>query len=141
MIIDNISCTEIKPSPIHGLGLFATKAFGPGVELCRLDGQLMPYAVLVSSDLHQIVDPSTLEWNALPDDIVLLRPVRTKYSFINHSFTPNCMLMGSPPILWTYSEIAPGEELLLDYTKERLPSAYLSGHGASYLLRTANAFA
>lgn len=134
-MIDNILATDIKPSPIHGRGLFAAKAIPAGTLLCQLDGQLIRYADLLESELHTLMDPALLEWNALPDDFILLRPIRTKYSFINHAFEANCLLLGCPPSLWTQNDIAAGEELVLDYTKERLPKAYLAGHGATYLIR------
>lgn len=132
-IIDNIRNTKIAPSSIHGFGLFATQEIRPGSKLCDLDGQYMRYSQLVASWLYTQNDHPFLEWNALPKDMVLFRPLRTKYSFINHAKQPNCKIIGNPPQLWSISPIATGEELLLNYADEKLPKAYLSGHGSTFL--------
>ncbi len=137
-VLDTISNTRIAPSPIHGLGLWASVAMAPHTTLCALDGQLMDYAFY-----EQLVagrsDLPFIEWNALPGDRLLVRFVRTKYSFINHSREPNCEVLAHSPASWgflqlrTCKPIPSGGELLLDYRKEPLPSGYLAGHGSTYL--------
>jgi SET domain-containing protein len=135
---DNIKNTEILPSQIHGHGLFATKDILSGELLSKLDGQIVDYATFekmkAELDLDEKAESALfMEWNGLPDDMLLVRMFRTKYSYINHSVTPNCKLLGSPPQVWSCCAIIKGEELTLDYRDEPLPGAYLTGHGASYL--------
>ncbi len=126
MIIDNIRNTEIAPSNVHGHGLFCTKDIPPHTVLCELDGQVIPAAVNAGDTL-------AYEWNALPHELLLVRPVRTKYSYINHSRVPNVEIQYTPIRVVSLRQIKQGEELFLDYRKEPLPKAYLSGHGADYL--------
>lgn len=138
LVIDNISHTEIKLSELHGLGLFAERKLSAGTKLATLDGQVVEYDFyyLVKDKLN--IDPTAdnyvfMEWNSLPNKKLLARMFRTKYSYINHSRTPNCKLLGNPPELWTYQDIEIGEELTLDYRDEPLPDNYLTGHGSTYL--------
>lgn len=137
-VLDNIPDTAILPSALHGLGLFATAPIPASTRLCALDGQVVSYemyhALMDRLDLsHSARDYLFMEWNALPGGMLLARMFRTKYGYINHSRIPNTRLAGNPPELWTMQDIAPGEEILLDYRGEALPSAYLHGHGAQYL--------
>jgi hypothetical protein len=49
---------ELKPSPIHGMGLFATRNFEPGETVCpgRLDGKRTPGGRFINhSALHNII--------------------------------------------------------------------------------------
>jgi len=75
------------------------------------------------------------EWNALTPDVLLVRPLRTKYSFINHSRVPNCKIVNVANRLQvrTMADIPCSEELTLDYRLEPLPPEYESGPGAKYL--------
>ena len=125
-VIDNIRKTEIAKSPIHGYGLFATEPIEAEEILGYLDGQKVPAKIHRKYDL-------CYEWNALDDSMYLLRPYRTKYSYINHSRTPNLLLEYSPLRVVATKDIPPGEELTLDYRKEPLPQEYLQGHGRTYL--------
>lgn len=135
---DNIENTKISFSTIHGYGLFATKLISSGSLLSKLDGQIVDFEtfekIKVDLGLKKEAEASLfMEWNGLPKDKLLVRMFRTKYSYINHSISPNCKLIGSPPQLWSCNNINAGEELTLDYRDEPLPKAYLSGHGSSYL--------
>lgn len=128
-VIDNIQCTFIAVSAIHGDGLFSETAMAAGHVLANLDGQVVPWAV------HERLNLVS-EWNALPNNRLLVRPYKTKYYFINHSRTPNTEILrsGTRQVqVVALRDIAAGEELTLDYRKEPLPESYLSGHGATYL--------
>lgn len=137
-LIDNIPDTAIQRSDLHGLGLFSLKNLMAGVKLCDLDGQIVSYD-LYDSQMRkpdyskQVVDNLFVEWNALPNNMLLARMFRTKYSYINHSRTPNCKLIGYPPKLWSIADIETGEELTIDYREEPLPDLYKHGHGSTYL--------
>lgn len=124
--IDNIPDTEVKPSSIHGRGLYATKDFSEGKVLGYLDGQYVPWDVY--NGRGQLED----EWNAVAGG-VMLRTFRTKYYFINHSRTPNLQVLRDPLRIVTRQAITAGQELSLDYREEPLPDDYLEGHGATYL--------
>jgi len=124
--IDNIQNTEIKRSVIHGWGLFSLVNIDKDKVLCELDGQEVPYTIYEKNE-------KSLEWNALEGDILLVRPYRTKYSFINHSRTPNAKIAYNPIRVLSIRNIIQGEEITIDYRKEALPKKYLQGHGKTYL--------
>lgn len=137
-VIDNIRSGRIAPSPTHGNGLFAVRPISAGEILGVLDGQVMnwdAYDQLVAhlNDTMTRSPELFLEWNCLSPDTLLVRPFRTKYSFINHSRTPNVALAPFPLRVVALRDIAAGEEYLLDYRQEPLRPEYLEGHGKTYL--------
>lgn len=137
-VIDNIAYTEIKKSSIHGFGLFASEFILEGTILGVLDGQVMNWDEYdnICSQISlppELNESFFMEWNALAEDTLLVRPLRTKYSFINHSRTPNVCLDRFPLKVVAARNLQPGEELLLDYRCEPLRKEYLNGHGKTYL--------
>lgn len=127
--LDNIANTRIAPSPIHGLGLFCTDSIPAGSLLAILDGQVIPWSVYAADRLCE-------EWNALPGEHLLVRPYRTRYSFINHSRTPNAAVTLLPSYqvrLETLRDIHTGDEITLDYRNEPLPAEYVATHGVTFL--------
>jgi len=74
-----------------------------------------------------------MEWNALSVDILLVRALRTKYSYINHSRTPNVKILKESMTIISIVDILPNDEILLDYRDEPLNERYLNGHGKTYL--------
>lgn len=124
-VIDNLINSYISESNIHGNGLFASENIKEDTTLGTLDGQYIDW------DLHKEYD-FTLEWNAIAKNQLLVRPYRTKYSFINHSRTPNLEIRYNPIRIVSLTNITKGEELTLDYRKEPLPDDYIQNKG-SYL--------
>lgn len=133
-VIDNIADADTRPSRIHGIGLFASHAIPAGTILCVLDGQCVPWRTYIDGR-SAFGDESHIEWNALSQDLLLLRAFHTKYSFINHSRSPNCTAVQENRHVKVSAlhDIAKGEELTIDYRDEPLPDEYLHGHGATYL--------
>ena len=128
-LINNIQNAEVGKSNIHGIGLFATADFQMGAQMGILDGQVIPRTSLMD-------DMVLTEWNALPNDMLLVRLYRTKYFFINHSRTPNTIIVadhGNTRMLVALHNIAAGEEITVDYRDEPLHESYLKGHGKGYL--------
>jgi len=81
-LIETIPDTYVAPSSTQGQGLYSRRAWAKNEVLCVLDGQVVEanrYPVLLTE----------MEWNALPDEMLLVRPLRTSYGFINHSADPN----------------------------------------------------
>jgi len=139
LIIDNISFSYIERSPIHGFGLFAEADIREGTILGILDGQIIPwdhYEQIVARFKTIIGDSAPhlfMEWNALSKTTLMVRPFRTKYSFINHSRHPNLKIHRNPLSVVAYRAISKKDELLLDYRDEPLSDQYLQGHGRSFL--------
>lgn len=135
-VVDNLPATDIAPSPIHGLGLFARRALAAGEVLGVLDGQRVDWASFEAALQRGVWDDPAgadpfVEWNALSTEVLLARPLRTKYGFINHSRAPNAELAHDPLRVVALRAIAAGEELTLDYRREPLRQGYLDK--ATYL--------
>jgi SET domain-containing protein len=131
-IVDNIDNTMIQKSDIHGYGLFATKSIDKGDVLCILDGQIVSWNsyndIASTNPFDKFNDYLFMEWNALDYNVLMVRPFRTKYSFINHSRAPNLTLRRCPypVVLLTLHSINAGEELTLDYRNEPLSEKYIN---------------
>lgn len=124
--IETIPGTEVLPSPVHGYGLFATRSWAAGDPLCRLDGQA------VDIERHPgVID--ALEWNALGPTLLLVRPLRTSYGFINHAVHPNVAVNDDGRTLRACLPIASGEELTTDYFAQPVPPAWLDSDEAARL--------
>jgi len=139
-VIDNINASFVAMSAIHGFGLFAHQDISLGVELGLLDGQIMSWkhhnnlAKKIKSDLGQYGTYFFMEWNVLDGQILLVRPFRTKYSYINHSRNPNLQLTRTLPLkVLAIKDVSRGDELTLDYRNEPLSEEYLENHGKTYL--------
>jgi len=104
---------EVRPSPIHGKGLFATRAFAAGTRVIEYVGERISkaeslrrcaqgnqciFALDEEHDLH-----GNVPWN--------------RARFLNHSCTPNCEATLNDGRIWIVarSSIAAGEELTFNY--------------------------
>lgn len=112
--IETIADAELRPSPIAGKGLFSLRERARGEILCLLDGQC--------------VDPrrhpramEELEWNALSPTLLLVRPLRTSYGYINHSAAPNTGVDESGRSMHLLRPVAAGEEFTMDYFAQPVP--------------------
>ncbi len=136
-IIDNIKPTYISKSNVHGNGLFALADITKHHCLGTLDGQYMSWKlydkICEQYKSEQFNEAFFMEWNAITNNLLLTRPFRTKYSFINHSREPNLVIMYDPIRIVALENIKKDEELLLDYRRENLSDEYLNGHGKTYL--------
>lgn len=117
---------EIKPSKIHGNGVYSKRPIIRNFSVFSLYGEMIS-----SKDIKG--DFPEGEWNAISDTQFLVRKKRTLYGYINHSRTPNCEIDFSSMEVKTISGIRKGEELTLDYRKEALPESYKEKYGALYL--------
>lgn len=137
-VIDNILFTEISKSNIHGFGLFAKKDFKIGEIICILDGQTMDWdfydELCKKIDLKEYQNYIFMEWNVLSQNTLLVRAFRTKYSYINHSKTPNVALKYNPLRIEAIRNIKNNEEILIDYSKEPLKQSYLQDQEKQFLL-------
>lgn len=124
--IFNLNDTYIDSSNIHGNGLFAKTDIKAGVTLGYLDGQKVNWNLFRKYEME-------VEWNALSKDVLLVRPFRTSYGFINHSRNPNIEVFYDPLRIVSKKNIKKDDELLLDYRKEPLPEEYIDSKGKFYL--------
>ncbi len=136
--------TVIRNSTIHGFGLFTLVAHSAGEWLGDpLPGQILTpdqydlLRVRLSHHLGRLRHFFFTEWNALSGHRLLVRPLRTTYSFINHASQPNLELVTQDPDrlrLRTRQAIPAQTELTLDYRQESLPLNYFENPQACYLL-------
>lgn len=101
---------EVRPSPIEGLGLFATRAIGESEAVMRLGGEVIddaalaaltpPYSSVALEDgAHLLIDPA--------------HPVR----YGNHGCAPNLWMEGALTAV-ARRAIGAGEELTVDYATQ-----------------------
>jgi hypothetical protein len=137
-----IEHSEIKISTVHGFGLFATEDIQADETIGSLDGQVISYHDYeslrhsLSAEAGRLRHYFFMEWNALPGGKNLLaRPLRTSYSYINHSTRPNLILVhgSSKVLIVALREIKAGEEFFVDYRKEDIPREYFTLLGSCYL--------
>jgi len=132
--VDNIKSTIIAKSQIHGFGLWSVESILPDTVISEaLDGQVVEYEFYKKFYMEQ--NDLFLEWNCISKDKLLIRPFRTKYSFINHSKNPNCEVREIDGALRVISikEIKQGEELTLNYLNEPIPEEELKRYKNKYL--------
>ena len=106
------------PSPLQGLGMFSSRPRAAGELVCVLDGQ-----VVDSRKYPEIMH--ALEWNALSERLLLVRPLRTSYGYVNHARSPNLVIEPDGRTMRVVRAIAADEELTLDYLAPPVPPAYL----------------
>lgn len=139
VVIDNILFSYIDKSNIHGLGLFADRNLHSGTILGVLDGQIMNWnsydelSNYLKESFGKYQNYIFMEWNAIDSKTLLVRPFRTKYSYINHSYEPNLEIKYNPIRIETIKDIKKNEEFVLNYKNEPLKDEYLEGYGRTYL--------
>lgn len=124
--LETIAGARRARSPIHGYGLFSTLDRAPGEHVVTLDGQSVSLDMLAEALF-------ALEWNALSERILLVRPLRTSYGYINHSSEPNLVIAADGTTVTTTRQVAAGDEFTLDYAAQPLPPGYLDAPQGSYL--------
>ena len=105
------ACLEIRPSPLGGVGAFATRAIGAGETFHRLGGRRVSVLQLAAS-----ISRHTVAWSdPFPIDdrhYLVLDPVSRA---LNHSCDPNAGCRGYDEVI-ALRDIAPGEEVTYDYS-------------------------
>lgn len=116
---------EIRPSPIQGLGAFATRAIGAGTRLLEYAGErLTPreaearYPDVPGERHHTFLFALEDAVDGEDVDVVVDASVDGNDArFLNHACVPNCDVVVEDARLWieTVRDVAPGEELTYDY--------------------------
>jgi SET domain-containing protein len=109
---------ELRPSPVHGMGAFATRFIPAWTRLIEYAGEQISPAE--ADARYPDVDGVShhTELFAIDDDIVIDAAVNGNDArFINHSCDPNCDAIIEDSRIWIESirDIEPGEELAYDY--------------------------
>ena len=100
----------VRPSPIHGRGVFATVHFQAGDLILVVDGSRL---VTDEEPLREGEHEHHCDW--LPDGRVILLPEPARY--INHSCDPNAFTKYTDVVRYEHArrDIAAGEEITHDY--------------------------
>lgn len=92
---------ETRPSPIHGIGVFATRDIRPGQTIARYHGKRVDkHGVYVSAQKQ-------------PSGEVELHEITGRLKFLNHSCSPNAGFAGFE--LTALTRISAGQEVTIDY--------------------------
>ncbi|MDQ6828496.1 MAG: SET domain-containing protein-lysine N-methyltransferase [Gemmatimonadota bacterium] len=111
----------VLPSPIHGLGGFATQRIPAGVRLVEYAGERLTTA---ESDARYPDGADVAHHTflfAIDDDVVVDAAVGgNEARYINHSCDPNCDAVLDGGRIWieTIRDVEPGEDLAYDYAYE-----------------------
>jgi SET domain-containing protein len=109
---------EMRPSPMQGLGAFATRRIPAGTRLIEYAGQRLTPAEADARYPDGVDERHHTYLFAIDDDIVIDAAVDGNDArFINHSCDPNCDAIIDDSRIWieTIRDIACGEELAYDY--------------------------
>jgi len=109
---------EIRPSPIQGLGAFATEHIPGGIRLIEYAGERLTPEEAEARYPDDEDDRHHTFLFAIDDDFVIDAAVGgNEARFINHSCDPNCDAVVDGERIWieTIRDVAPGEELAYDY--------------------------
>jgi SET domain-containing protein len=104
--------TEVRPSPIHGKGLFATHAIAKGEIVAAKGGHVLTKQAWTA--LEPDLGPADIQ---VSDDLFIAPVTQTQRDgsmlYTNHSCDPNLVIQGQI-VLVAMRDIAPGEELTID---------------------------
>lgn len=105
--------TEVRPSPIHGQGLFARIAIAAGEIVAVKGGH-----VLTGSEWAAL-EPALGAADIQIAEDLFIAPVRPEHRdgsmlYTNHSCDPNLAVQGQI-VLVAMRDVAPGEELTIDW--------------------------
>lgn len=108
---------EIRPSPIQGMGAFATEHIDAEIRFIEYAGERLTPAE-AEARYPDDGDRHHTYLFAIDDDVVVDAAVNgNEARFLNHSCDPNCDVVVDKQRLWieTLRAIEPGEELTYDY--------------------------
>ena len=113
---------EVRPSPMQGLGAFATRRIPAGVRLIEYAGQRLTPAEAEAKYPEVPGERHHTYLFAIDDDdgaevVVDAAVDGNEARFINHSCDPNCDAVVEHGRIWieTIRDVEPGEELAYDY--------------------------
>ena len=109
---------EIRASPIHGLGAFATTHIASGTRLIEYAGERLTPAEAEARYPDEAESFHHTFLFAVDDHLVIDAAVDGNDArWINHSCEPNCDAVVDDDRIWieTIRDIEPGEELAYDY--------------------------
>jgi uncharacterized protein len=107
----------LAPSPIHGMGCFATRAIPEDAVIMEYAGELIDLDTAVRRNDPTQPDHSEYILELSEEWYLDGRDSQHISRYVNHSCEPNCYLQieGMKAFILARRDIAVGEELLYDY--------------------------
>ncbi len=112
---------EVRPSGVHGQGVFATRAIPRGTRIIRYTGEIISWEAAQKLPPHDPKNPHHTFFFSLEDGTVINAAVGgNEARWINHSCAPNCRTddWRGGIYVFTKRKIKAGEELFYDYSLE-----------------------
>ena len=113
---------ELRRSPIHGTGVFATRRLRPGTRIIEYLGERIDQEEADRRyDDDAMAQHHTFLFTVDDDEILDAGVGGNEARFINHSCDPNCEAFVEDGRIFIYAKknIQPGTELTYDYKLER----------------------
>lgn len=118
---DNAPYTYVKSSNVEGFGLYASKDFEIGEIVIDYNKFPESWYTLPYSELSE--EQIRKNWYVMIDENTCMTSDNySKFSYINHSRTPNCDWFVSDRIIKSNRYIKKDEELFIDYRLEPRPT-------------------
>jgi hypothetical protein len=115
---------RLRRSPVHGTGVFATRAIPKGERILEYTGERISHAEADRRHADKADDDNHTFLFTIDEDTVIDGGVGGNDSrLINHSCDPNCEVIISDgrPLVEAVRAVSPGEELAYDYNLTREP--------------------
>lgn len=109
---------EVRASPIHGRGVFATQPIRKGARIIEYTGARLPWVMAQDLPPHDPTQPYHTFYFSLDDgDVIDAANGGNDARWINHSCEPNCETFEEKGRIFVFAlrRIQPGEELFYDY--------------------------
>lgn len=114
-----LQAIEIAPSPIHGLGVFATINFPANIKLCDYIGVEMNWKEFTEKyGPYKLNSLNTYPMRRIHRIIVAKEEPYKTSNIVNYINEGEQNVILKKKALWTLREIKAGEELLLNYPKD-----------------------
>ncbi len=115
---------EVRDSPLHGLGVFATRRIRAGTRVIEYTGERISHAEADRRyDYKDAHDNHTFLFIVDARTVIDAGVGGNEARFINHACAPNCesLIQGRRVFIEALRDIEPGEELTYDYQIQREP--------------------
>jgi SET domain-containing protein len=109
---------EVRPSGVHGKGVFALRAISAGQRILEYRGQIITWDEALKRHPHDPKQPNhTFYFHVDADCVIDALYGGNAARWINHACTPNCEseVRGQRVFIRALRDIAAGEELNYDY--------------------------
>jgi hypothetical protein len=104
---------ELRSSPIHGRGLFATAPIAAGETVLEWGGTLYTRQQLADIRAGRLKVP-TFSYSFIAEDVLIAAPEDGLDYFVNHSCDPSVWMAGDVTVV-ALRDIATGDEITGDY--------------------------